>query len=182
MNKIILAVSLGAMLVSGCGSTPTKSSSYALPKSAQFSQPEVSMRLTQTINADGYPDQAQLAKLLQDAIAAQLKANGQLVEGGSTDSLSLKVDIDYERHFAGEATPIPSKSVAPPVYSYTLKIFDRDVEKYSKTFSSMTINRGFGANLLTVATMGLGKTAKDEEKDIQTLAKGIASDLKQLER
>jgi len=179
MKKSILAVSLSLLFVAGCGSTPTKKASSLLPQGIKFSNPLVTLHLTQKINVEGYPEEIQLQKLLQDEIAHSLSESGRLA-AGSESAWTVKVDIEYQRHFAGEDTPIPSKSVAPPMCNYKLHILESNVERYAANYNQVTVNRGLGSNLLTVATMGLGKTPKDEEHDIQTLARGIVEDIKSL--
>lgn len=86
--------------------------------------------------------------------------------------------IQSDKGFSGEDTPIPSTSVAAPLINYEIIIYDGDIEKKRIKNTNVTVNKGFGANLKTTFTLGLGKTAKDEEVDLQRLANGIVSEIK----
>jgi len=181
MKKLIILSMFVATFLMGCGSTPTKpAASFSLPASAQFTEPTVTVHLTQTITADGYPDEAQMTKIIQDKITAALKNNSLLADTNAVSPLSLEFIINYHRRFAGEDTPIPSKSVMAPVVGYATIISENGVEKHRIEKSGLTVNKGFGPNLITTFTLGLGKTAKDEEDDLQTLANGLVAEIKKL--
>jgi hypothetical protein len=170
-----------AALLTGCGSTPTKpASSFSLSAGTKFSEPKVTVNLTQKITADGYPDESQMTKIIRDKITAELKNNSLLADTNTVNPMSLEFIINYQRRFAGEDSPIHSKSVMAPLISHTIIISEGSVEKHRIEESGLTINKGFGANLKTTFTLGLGKTAKDEQDDLQTLAVGLVSDIKEL--
>ena len=182
MKKLVITSVFTAIFLMGCGSTPTKPTSFSLPGDAKFSEPKVTVHLTQKITADGYPDEAQMTKIIQDKITAELKKNSLLADTSATNPLSLEFIINYQRRFAGEDTPIPSKSVMAPLIGHTIIISEGGVEKHRIEESGLTVNKGFGANLKTTFTLGLGKTAKDEEGDLQTLVNGLVADIKKLKQ
>lgn len=180
MKKLVILSVFAATFLMGCGSTPTKPASFSLPGDAQFSEPKVIVHLTQKITADGYPDEAQMTKIIQDKITAELKNNTLLADKNAANPLSLEFIINYQRRFAGEDTPMPSKSIMAPLIGHTIIISEGGIEKHRIEGSGLTVNKGFGANLKTTFTLGLGKTAKDEEDDLQTLANGLVTDIKKL--
>lgn len=182
MKNLVVSSLFAAIFLMGCGSTPTKPASFSLPGDAQFSEPKVTVHLTQKIMVDGYSDEAQMTKIIQDKITAELKNNSLLADENAASPLSLEFIINYQRRFAGEDTPIHSKSVMAPLIGHTIIISEGGVEKHRIEKSGLTVNKGFGANLKTTFTLGLGKTAKDEEDDLQTLANGLVVDIKKLKQ
>jgi hypothetical protein len=95
--------------------------------------------------------------------------------------MSVSIEINYQRRFAGEDTPLPYKSVISLVIGYTLIVFENGVEKKRIAKSGLQ-KTGFLSNLETAATFGLGNDAKDELKDIQLLADSIADELSALKK
>lgn len=115
---------------------------------------------------------------IKGKITNALKSNSMLAHSKLENPLSLEIVVNYQRRFSGEDTPIPSTSVAAPLINYEIIIYDGDIEKKRIKNTNVTVNKGFGANLKTTFTLGLGKTAKDEEVDLQRLANGIVSEIK----
>ncbi len=182
MRKLVVLPVFLAALLMGCGSAPVKPVSFSLPGDAQFSEPNVIVHLTQKITADGYPNEAQMTKIIKDKITAELKSNSLLAGVNTESPLSVEFVINYQRRFAGEDSPIPSRSVMAPLIGHSIIISKDGIEKHRVEESGLTINKGFGANLKTTFTLGLGKTAKDEEDDLQTLAKELVMDIKKLKQ
>ena len=178
---VILSIFVSAFLI-GCGSKPIKPASFSLPGDAQFQEPKVTVHLTQKITVDGYPDEAQMTKIIQDKITAELKNNALLADKNAASSLTLEFIVSYQRRFAGEDSPVPSKSVMAPLIGHTIIISEGGIENHRIEERGLTVNKGFGANLKTTFTLGLGKTAKDEEADLQTLVNGLVADIKKLKQ
>lgn len=174
-----LALFAVAML-SACGTTATKPSAQALPTGTQFSSPQIALNLSQRLTVEGYPDQKGLKSLMEEKAATAFKAENLIAPPNDPNALVVNIEVNYQRRFAGEDTPLPSKSVAQPIISYTIVISDHGVEKRRIEKSGLTVTQDFSGNLATVFTMGLGKTAKDEEKDIQLLAQDWAQQIKAL--
>lgn len=181
MNKLVVIWTFLTAILMGCGSTSVKENGFRLAEGAKFSKPVVTVNLTQKLTVDGYPDQPAFSRLLQEKTENAFKEHGLLAHSDSNNPLDVNIEVNYQRRFAGEDSPIPSKSVMAPLIEYNIVILDKGVEVYRENNSNITVSKGFGANLVTTFTMGLGKTAKDEEEDLQTLAKGFALDVKRLQ-
>lgn len=182
MRGSFMFLLLAGLLMTGCSSAPTKSSAQALPPGVQFAEPEITVNLTQKRQVDGYPDQTEFARLLKEKTVVAFTENGLLATSVAEKVMTVKIEVNYQRRFAGEDTPLPSKSVMAPVIDYTIVIFDQAVEKGRIERKKLTINKGLGSNLASMFTLGLGKEAKDEEQDMQTLANSLAREVKVLRR
>lgn len=165
--------------LAGCGSSPKAPVSNIKPGSKYFVS-DVTVNLTHKLAIEGYPSGAELSEIFVDKITQGLKAGGVLGDQKDARIISLSITIDYHRHFAGEDTPFPSKSATRPTYGYAIRASQDGgvIDEIKK--SGLTTNHGFLGNLKTVATMGLGNNAKDEEKDIDIVSKDIADALKKL--
>jgi hypothetical protein len=161
-------------LLTGCGSTPTQPAKTSPSSITTFSAIDLSLNLSQKQIVDGYPDQEKLNEIIKERSVAKFNEAKLL---SSVSSYSAKISIAYQRRFAGEDTPIPSKSVMAPIVSYTIVIFDKDVEIQKIEKTGLTTNKGFASNLKTTFTLGLGRTAKDEEQDYAMLVNTLQSEL-----
>lgn len=177
--KCRMSIFVIALTMCGCANNSVKPESK-LAANTQFLQPTISLKLKQALLVEGYPDQAELTKLLQEKTTEVFKSRNLIADKSNASALAVNIAVDYQRQFAGEATPIKSKSVGMPIVHYRITVSDHGVEKRIIDKDGMTVNRGFGSNLATTFTLGLGKTAKDELKDIETLANGIASEVEAL--
>lgn len=176
-NRLSLIVV--ALLMFGCASTSVRPENK-LSANAKFLEPSLKVNLMQKLTVEGYPDQSEFSKLLQQKTIEALKAKNLIAEKSSEGALLVEIVVDYQRRFAGEDTPIPSKSVMMPIVHYRIVVSGNGIEKRIIDKDGMTVNRGFGSNLATTFTLGLGKTAKDELKDLEMLANGIASEVEAL--
>lgn len=177
--KVIFAFASLLVLV-GCGSTPVKPEVSVASAPVKYSIEKIDVNLTQAIQVEGYPNKDEFTKILTDKTIEVFKKNNLLAAPTDSDSMTASISVDYRRNFAGDATPMPSKSVVAPTVDYVIIIFDHGVEKKRIVKSKQTTGKGFVGNLGTVFTMGLGNTAKDELIDIEKLANTFASDLLKL--
>lgn len=178
--KDLIVLTVFTLCLLGCGSTPVKAP--ALPANAQFSIPVLTVNLTQIRAVEGYPDEEAFTQLLQKKTESAFKERGLLADVGTTNAFEVAIDVKYQRRFAGEATPFPTKSVMAPLVKYSVIVSKNGVEKHRIERYDMTVNKGFGANLVTTFTLGLGKSAKDEEQDLQILANSFAIELEKLKK
>lgn len=176
MKSNILSVLLSLIILTGCASSP----GLKLPADTVFSVESLKVNLTQKLQVEGYPKQAEFTELLKQKLNASLKAKGLLADSGASNIMSVSLVVDYQRRFAGEDTPIPSKSVMSPVINYVLIVSDKGVEKKRIVKNGLKLTKGFAGNMVSVATLGLGKDAKDEIKDLETFTDFIAAELKDL--
>jgi hypothetical protein len=174
--KLVFALS-SVLIFSSCGSTLTKPSVSSIPAGTKYHIEKIDLKLTQSIKVDGYPDQLEFTKILTEKTINALKKNNVLADPAESGAMTAVINVNYQRHFAGEATPMPSKSVIAPTLDYTIILLDHGVEKNRIVKSGLTTGKGFAGNLGTVFTMGLGNTAKDELVDIEKLANAISSEL-----
>lgn len=175
-------ISLFFLLFSaGCSSTPPATSAETLPATARFMAPEITVQLTQSVAAEHYPDQEQFTRLLLDRTINTLKSQSLLAGSTAQTAFSIAINVNYRRQFAGDGTPFPSSSVREPKVDYTIVVSQDGIEKGRVERSAVTTRKGFASNLITGLTMGLGKTAQDEEEDIQILANTLVSELRALQ-
>lgn len=173
MNKIVL-ISL-AFVLAACASSP-KAPRVSVPEGTKYYIQDFSFNLLQKRPAESYPDEASLSDLFHKQIVEGL------VEAGAysfapTDAVSVSIIIDYQRRFAGEDTPFPSKSVTSPIVSYSLA-FSRDDEGLGSIVrAGLTTSRGFVGNLKTTATMGFGNDADKELEDINRVVNAVVGEL-----
>lgn len=177
MKIKVLSVLLFSLIFAGCSTT--QSSSPKLPKNTKYLLGNLKVNLTQKLQVSGYPDNVELTKIVNEKIVESLKKSNLLGEAGAANTMSVSIDINYKRRFAGEDTPIPSKSVMAPLVGYTMVITENGVEK-SRVTEELVVLKGAGGNMLSALTLGLGKDAKDEVKDIESFADFIAGKLKNL--
>jgi hypothetical protein len=173
MQHILKSIAL-FVLLSGCGSTPIQPAQDSLSPNTTFSSVEIDLSLTQKQAVDGYPNQEQLTAIIKEKSLSKFD-EVKLISAAS--NYSAKISVKYQRRFAGEDTPIPSKSVMAPIVSYTIVIFNNGIEKQRVEKAGLTTNKGFASNLKTTFTLGLGKTAKDEEQDYEMLANTFKTEL-----
>ena len=173
MKKLLFPLIFSFFGLAACSSNPVEPSSAKV----HYAPPSLSLKLEQKLNYSQYPDEQALGKLVQSRITAAMKQQGLLADNTTQNPLTVTIDMHYRRVFAGEGTPLPSSSIAPPVVDYTIVVSDHGTEKARYQRNNITVNRGFGNNLVTIFTLGLGKTPKDEVADINILAKGIATDI-----
>lgn len=171
--KHLVSIVFCCFFIAGCSSVP-KHSGAETPK---FLAPSVELTLQQKLVHDDYPDQSALTDLLQSRLAAALQAQGALADANNVDALAVSISMQYRRVFAGEATPIPSSSVAPPVVNYKVVVTRSSSPITTYERQNLTVNRGFGQNLLGLFTFGLGNTPQTEADDADTLARAIAREL-----
>jgi hypothetical protein len=118
--------------------------------------------------------------LVRSQLEDALRAKGLLADRGEVGALSIVVRMNYQRIFAGEATPIKSSSVGPPRVSYTIDILQDDNRAAVIERRNQTINRGFVSNLKTLFLFYLGNTPETEAKDVAILAKGMVEEISTL--
>ncbi len=177
MKKGILSMLLSMLILAGCASAPP-----ILPADAKFTLDSFTVNLTQKFQVEGYPVQPEFTQIMKDKFIASLKARNLLAEPGVNNAMSVSLQINYRRVFAGEATPVPSKSAVTPEVSYTLVVSDHGMEKKQIAESGLRRNRGFFGNMKSIVTFGLGRTAKDELEDIEAFADYLANKLSTLKK
>src|SRR5690606_6626654 len=119
--KHFVSIIFCCLFIAACSSNPA-----APARSVHFSAPSVELTLQQKLVRDNYPDQATLAALVQSNLESALQAQGALADQAETEALTVAVTMEYQRIFAGEATPLPSASVAPPRVSYKVVVKQGD--------------------------------------------------------
>ena len=179
-NKFIyMAIAFGFLI--GCSSSP-KIATPSVASDARYAINDVTFNLTQKRSVENYPTQEQLSAKVSDEIISALTEKDLLATGTEKDAVPISIAINYQRRFAGEDTPFPSNSVASPIVSYSIVLYENGVEKNRVTKSGLTTSKGFFGNLKTVATMGVGNDAKTEAADIQKLVNTIVVELQTLRR
>lgn len=176
-NAICILFSL--VLLAGCSSSP-KVAAPSVGADAQYAIKNFTFNLIQKREVEGYATQEELSLITHDLIVSELKAGGILADAADAQAVPLSITINYQRRFSGEDTPFPSKSVTNPIVGYTIIVLEDGAEKARISKAGLTANRGFLANLKTVATMDIGNDSKVEEADIQRVAKTIVAELQKL--
>ncbi|MBN2400764.1 MAG: hypothetical protein JXN64_00035 [Spirochaetes bacterium] len=176
MRRSISLIMFSLFILAGCASVPK------FPADTKFSVDNFKVNLKQKLQVEGYPAEAELTGILKEKINTTLKQKNLLTEHRAGNAMSVSIIIDYTRRFAGEDTPVPSKSVMAPEFGYTIVISENGVEKRRISEAKLEIKKGFLSNLATVATLGLGNDAKDELKDVQDVANYIAEKIEETKK
>jgi hypothetical protein len=137
----------------------------------------VELTLQQALHYEQYPDQAGLSELVRSQLEAALKDKGLLADKNDVSAQTIVVRMDYQRIFAGEATPIKSSSVGPPRVNYTIEISQDGNTVAVIKRRNLTVNRGLVSNLKTLFTFYLGNTPETEANDVAILVRGMAEDI-----
>lgn len=170
MKKKFSVLLLISLFFIGCASAPK------LPSDTRFAVKSIKVNLKYKLQVEGYPAQSEFSEIVKKNMIESLKEVNLLADSGQSSTMSVTIDIDYTRQFAGEDTPIPSKSVIAPLLSYTVIVYNKDTE-INRIVKSGTLNRGMLNNLKNVATFGLGNDIKDELSDIKKITNSIAAEL-----
>lgn len=173
MKQKFSALLLISLFFIGCASVPK------LPADTKFAVKSMKINLKYKLQVEGYPAQSEFSEIVKKNMMESLKEANLLADSGQSSTMSITIDIDYTRQFAGEDTPIPSKSVIAPLLKYTVVVYNKETET-NRIVKSGTINRGMLNNLKNVATFGLGNDIKDELSDIKKMTNSIAADLNSL--
>jgi hypothetical protein len=112
-----------------------------------------------------------------NSINQALQAADLLADGPTGTAVEAVVSIDYQRRFAGDATPFPSESLVAPFFGYTIQLSNTDELIGTVADSDLTLIQGFWGNLKTVATMGAGGTPKDEKQHIAAVSNTLTEAL-----
>jgi len=165
-GKVFLVLFVSLFII-GCASVPK------LPADTKFSVTSLKVNLKQKLTVEGYPAQAEFSEIFKKSFIESLKEKNLLADSGAGNAMSVTLNIDYTRQFAGEDTPFPSKSVMAPKVNYTLVVTDKGVEK-NRISNAGVLNKGF---LGSLKTMGLANDPKSELSDIKKVTDSIANDL-----
>jgi|GEM_PF-6488005 len=176
MKNLCSVVSiLFTVFLCGCAATPAKL--VDLPESNFYRLKDVQLTLQQKQTVEGYPDEAQLLSDFSDSLSQALATAGVLAKADSANAIELVVKVNYNRHFAGEDSFAPSKSVVAPTFDYTYEFYQDDglIDQLQRV--NKTVGQSFFANLKTVATAGLGNDAEKETADIDKITRAMAAEL-----
>ena len=176
-NKVISVFILSLMFI-GCSSAP-KVTAPKVAADAKFLVKDFAFNLSQKRQVEDYPTQNELSQLVYEGIAEALE-NDDMMAAHEANAVPVSIVINYQRRFAGEETPFPSKSVTNPIVGYSIAILEDDEEIGRITKSGLTTNKGFLSNLKTAATMGTGNDAQTEMADVHRLTDAIVAELKKL--
>lgn len=124
MNKFCIKL-IGVLLISsflGCASSGT-SSMPNVETTKQFKFSAVNFKFEQLITPSiTYHTEKELATLLNNRITTLLQEKELLSKQESMNTLNITTF--YQRRFVGDATPLPSDSLAPPHYAYKIEVLD----------------------------------------------------------
>ena len=177
MKKFGLSLLLTAImvLVTGCGSN-----SPSVPKievTKKFRVNDVKLNLSQLVQTKiTYHTREELESILKSKIIEILKKKKLLSNDSKMDALAI--NVNYQRRFVGDETPIASDSLAYPNYSYTIKILKENKLIGSIKKDNLTFEGGFTMNLQIVA--GTLRDKKYELEFIESLANAIVNDIESL--
>jgi len=164
------------VLFSGCGTTQPEVPKIKTTK--YFNIKNVSLHLTQKVKTDiVYHTQKELQELLKNDIKKKLTNKGLLSHDISMTNLSI--DVDYTRHFVGDATPISSDSLGYPNMNYTIKAYDGKKLLTTIKKRDMTYQGGFAMNLQVMA--GTLRDKKYELEFINALANTIVNNIEEMQ-
>ncbi|MDB4837839.1 hypothetical protein OAH87_05155 [Marinomonas sp.] len=173
MDKVIfrlITLVLVAVGIVGCNSNPTAFNAPSLNTTSSFYIEHISLVTEQLVTPDiEYHTQAEIEKKVSDGVYQSLSQKGLLSD--DTSMTTLNIEVVYQRRFVGDKTPIPSDSLAPPIFDYVIALQTGDKEVSSVSRKGLTYNGGFAKNLKIAG--GLLRKKSDEEAFINALVNSI---------
>lgn len=180
MKKIYMLIIAGLAILglSGCGSSSKSPSLPKIKTSKEFKFEGSKLTLTQFVTPDiKYHTQEELKDILNDKLTTLMKTN-KLLSKNDTDN-SLLIQVNYERRFVGDKTPLPSDALGYPNFSYTITVLDNDKKISEIKKDKLTYQGGFSMNLQVMAAALRDK--KYEVQFLEALANTIFEDIKNIE-
>ncbi|WP_324172046.1 hypothetical protein [Sulfurimonas sp.] len=164
-----------ALSITGCGSNSPTIPKIKATEKFQFSNAK--LNLSQLVKTEIiYHTQRELEDILNAKLSKLLDNDGLLSDNNNMNKLI--VNANYERRFVGDATPIPTDSLAYPNYSYSIKIMNNKKLLGTINKDKLTFRGGFVMNLEIIA--GTLRDKKYELEFIDALANTIFKDIKNL--
>lgn len=163
------------VLLTGCAGN---SQPDEVPMTEHFKLGKVSVEFSQSIEPEiEFYSEA----VVQEKIAAAVKAD--LVKRNllstQEDMYTLVVEVQYQRRFVADATPVPTDSLAYPYLAFQIKVMDGDdLLKTVNVKKRQMSGGGFATDMKIMS--GVLRDATDEDMFLEAAGKIIAAKIDQL--
>lgn len=176
-SKVIFAAMIMTMFV-GCGGTTPNTPQ--LPITKQFRFDGVTFYFAETHSAEiPYHTDKELEALLNAKIVELLKEKNLFSSDPTMNKLEIRAS--YIRTFAGDETPFPSDTLAYPMYSYRIEIFDNST--LLRVFDRKDLVYKGGDFMMTMKALTFSMRDKTYEIPfIEAFAKAIVESIENLPR
>lgn len=169
-----LTLAVTSLGLSGCGSTSNES---GLELTSKFRVTEISVDVTQYHDpALEYHSKEELSQLVSSLIKTKLAEKGLLSDKPEMDAIAI--NVDYYRRFVGDATPIPSDSLAPPTFDYDVQLSGNEKPVTVVERNKLTYDGGFAFNLQVLSGALRDKSAENDFAE--AIANKVVEDIEKL--
>ncbi|WP_281628973.1 hypothetical protein [Vibrio sp. St2] len=169
-----LTLAVATLGLSGCGSTSNKSD---IDLTSKFRVTEISVDVTQYHEPElEYHSKEELSQMVSSLIKTKLAEKGLLSDKPEMDAIAI--NVDYYRRFVGDATPIPSDSLAPPKFDYDVQLSGNEKPVTLIDQKKLTYNGGFAFNLQVLSGTIRDKSAENDFAE--AIANHIVEDIEKL--
>lgn len=167
-----------AMLFVGCGSSQPSAPEIFVSK--QLKIDKIEFNLIEFHKSEiAYHTRNELEVLFKNDLSKKLKEKNLITEDLNADLVDIV--IEYQRRYAGDATPLKSDSLAYPNYEYKVIVKNnKGKELLKKDRKNLVFKGGFAMNLQVIA--GTLRDKKYELEFIEALSNTVVAEIDALDK
>ena len=172
LSLLLIAIIVG---ITGCGKNSPSATKIEATKMFQFTNAK--LNLTQFVETKiVYHTKEELETIFNEKFTKALNNNNLLSNDKQMNT--LVINVNYERRFVGDKTPMSSDSLAYPNYSYTIEVLNNNKSLGTIKKDNLTFKGGFSMNLQIIAASL--KDKKYEIDFIEALSNAVFNDIENL--
>ncbi len=170
----ILVIALTSVGLIACGGTPQQPAAETVTLSSAINVKELDLNLTFKHTPEiKYHTQEELTSLVTSLLKTKLKEKQLLSTAPEADS--IVINVDYFRRFLGDATPLPSDSLAAPEFEYQIKLAQGQEMKTVVSRDNLVYKPGFASSLKIIG--GGLRDKEDELPFVEALVNTLIDDI-----
>ncbi|MFG1489341.1 hypothetical protein ABMA58_08830, partial [Oceanospirillum sp. HFRX-1_2] len=148
-----------------------------IPMTEHFKLGKVSVEFSQRIQPEKefYAESVVKAKIAS-ALEANLEKRNLL--SSQEEMYTLHVDVQYDRRFVADATPVPTDSLAYPHLAFQIKVMDDGEVLKTINFKKRQMTGGFATNMKVMSAVL--RDAEDEDMFLESAGEIIAKEIDKL--